>query len=105
MKIIFLTKNIKLTSKLKEYVEKKINVLGHICKDAMEAWVELDNDSNQQSGNKKYRAEVQIKLHHSSLRAEETSYDIIAAINEIIPKLRKQIEKFKTRFNNVRKIT
>ncbi|MEW6407460.1 MAG: ribosome-associated translation inhibitor RaiA [Patescibacteria group bacterium] len=103
MKITFLTKNIKLTTPLKKFVEQKIGGLEHICRDIMETWVELDEDTSQQSGEKKYRVEVQIKLKGGSLRAEETSGDILISINEIIPKLKKQIEKFKTRFRNVRK--
>lgn len=103
MKITFLTKNIKLTTVLKEYVEKKIGGLEHICHDIMEAWVELDNQTNEASGEKKYRAEAQIKLKGGSLRAEKMTSDIYVAIDALIPKLKKQIEKFKTKFRNVRK--
>lgn len=98
MKITFLTKNIKLTTPLKEYVQKKINGLEQVCYDIMEAWVELDDKTSEASGEKKYRAEVQMKLRGGSLRAEETTSDIYVAIDALLPKLKKQIEKYKTKF-------
>jgi len=99
VKISFFTKNIKLTTALKKYVEKKLNKIEKRSRNAIEAWVELDNDLSQQSGMKKYRAEIQIKLREGSLRAEEEADDILVAINSLIPKLTKQLERFKTRFH------
>jgi putative sigma-54 modulation protein len=98
VKISFLTKNIKPATPLKDFVNKKLEKLEKICKDIMEAWIEFDEDKSQKSGEKKYRAEIQIKMRGGTIRAEETTDDIYAAINKLLPKLKKQIEKHKTRF-------
>lgn len=95
MKITIYGKKIKLTEDLKEYVLKKIGGLDKYLDNTIESWVELDEDLSQRSG-KKYRAEVQIKLPRRSLRAVETTTDIHAAIDLVLPKLKKEIEKYKS---------
>lgn len=104
MKTNFYAKGIKLTEDLREEVEVHMQKIEQFLgEDAMEAWVELDDDKSIHGGTKKYRAEIQIKLQHGSLRAEETAENIIVAINGTLPKLKKQIEKFKTRFREVKR--
>jgi putative sigma-54 modulation protein len=97
MKITIYTKNIKLTPDLKSYAEKKIGHLEKYTDKILEARVELDEDKSQQSGFK-YRAEVTMFLSKDSFRAQEVTTDIFAAIDLVIPKLKKQIETHKTKF-------
>lgn len=94
MKITIYTKKIDLTDKLYDYVQAKIGGLEHYIDNVIECFVELDEDMSMKSG-KKFRCEVQMKVPRSSIRAEETAYDIFEAIDLIVPKLTKQIEKYK----------
>ena len=104
MKTNFYAKGIQLTEDLKEEVEIHMQKIEQFLgEDALAAWVELDDNNGVHGGTGKYRAEIQIKLRHGSLRAEETAENIIVAINGVIPKLRKQIEKFKTKFREVKR--
>ena len=94
MKISIYCKKIKLTDKLYDYVNQKIGGLDHYIDNVIECWVELDEDLAQESG-KKFRCEAQMKVPRGSIRAVETGYDIFGAIDLVIPKLTKQIEKYK----------
>ena len=94
MKISIYCKKIKLTDKLYDYVNEKIGSLEHYIDNVIECWVELDEDLAQKSG-KKYRCEVQMKVPRGSIRAVETAYDIFETIDLVVPKLTKQIEKYK----------
>ncbi len=94
MKISIYCKKIKLTDKLYDYVHQKVGALEHYIDNVIECWGELDEDMAQKSG-QKYRCEVQMKVPHGSIRAVKIGYDIFEAIDLVIPKLTKQIEKYK----------
>ncbi len=94
MKITIYHKKIELTDKLYAYVQEKVGGLEQYIDNVIECFVELDEDTSMKSG-KKFRCEVQMKIPRSSIRAEEIAYDIFEAIDLIIPKLTKQIERYK----------
>jgi len=94
MKITIYHKKIELTDKLYDYVQEKIGNLEQYIDNVIECFVELDEDTSMKSG-KKFRCEVQMKVPRSSIRAEEIAYDIFEAVDLVIPKLTKQIEKYK----------
>lgn len=94
MKITIYHKKIELTDKLYDYVQEKVGGLEQYIDNVIECFVELDEDISMKSG-KKFRCEVQMKIPRSSIRAEEIAYDIFEAIDLVIPKLTKQIEKYK----------
>ncbi|MFA6296719.1 MAG: ribosome-associated translation inhibitor RaiA [Patescibacteria group bacterium] len=94
MKITIYHKKIELTDKLYDYVQEKVGGLEQYIDNVIECFVELDEDTSMKSG-KKFRCEVQMKVPRSSIRAEEIAYDIFEAIDLVIPKLTKQIEKYK----------
>lgn len=94
MKIIIKGTNLELTEALKSYVEEKIGHLEHYIDEILEARVELERSTHHQSGF--FRCEVNLDVPPKQLfRAESTGPDLYAAIDEVIPKLREQIEKFK----------
>lgn len=84
-----------LTPAVKRYVEEKI---GHLEKYlvALEAKVELARDRHHHTG-EVFRAEVTMPVGGRSIRAEATSGDVYSAIDLVIPKLKEQIEKFKSK--------
>jgi len=94
MKITIYAKKIKLTNELYEYVHQKIGALENYIDNVIECFVELDENKSKSSG-KKFRCEVQMKVPKGSIRAEEIGFDIFETIDLVIPKLTKQIEKYK----------
>lgn len=92
MKITIRAKGIKLTSDLEQYAREKVNKLDKFLGDVIESWVELVEDKSMKSG-KKFRVEVQIKLPRDSIRADVKAMNILEAIDLVIPKLKKGIEK------------
>lgn len=97
------TTNIELTEDLKDYLAKRLTKLEQYVDDddtSAIADVQLEKRSGQQSG-KIYRAEINIKVAGSYLRAEEEAEDIRNAIagmqEDIIRELRKAKEKRRSR--------
>jgi len=95
MKITLLAKKINLTNDIKDYVDKKIGKLEKYLNNVIECWVELAEDKSVKSG-KKFRAEVQIKLPRESIRADVEAMNIFEAIDLVVPKLKKRMEKVKS---------
>lgn len=93
MKITIKATNTELTDALRDYAEEKINALEKYIPRVKHAKVELEVDKRHQSGDI-YRCEVMIFVPRELLRAEERASDMYAAIDLVIPKLKKQIETF-----------
>ncbi len=94
MKIVIKGKNTELTPSLKEYVYEKVGALEKYFKRVVEVNVELEVDRKHKSG-EIYRAEVMMFVPRDILRAEEKATDMYAAVDLVMPKLKKQIEKYK----------
>ncbi|MFC1721804.1 ribosome hibernation-promoting factor, HPF/YfiA family [Patescibacteria group bacterium] len=94
MKIVIKGTNTDLTPSLKEYVYEKVGSLEKFFKRVVEVNVELEVDRKHKSG-EIYRAEVMMFVPRDVLRAEEKATDMYAAIDLVIPKLAKQLEKYK----------
>lgn len=83
-----------LTDAITSYAEAKIGELSRYWDEILEARVELGASTHHRSGF--FRCEVNLDVPQKHvMRAESTSPDLYAAIDEVIPKLREQIEKFK----------
>ena len=94
MKILIKGTNLELTRALRSYVEEKIGKLTHYWDQILEARVELEQSRHHQSGF--FRCEVNLDVPQKHLiRAESTDPDLYAAIDNVVPKLREQMEKFK----------
>lgn len=101
MKITIYTKGLQLTPDLKSFVEEKIGKIGRFLDDILEAKVELDQAVGERSGNK-FRAEVMFYLPKELIRAVSTASDIKIAVDLVIPKLKKQVEVYKTKYRKSR---
>jgi len=104
MKIIFYTKNVKLTPELEAYAQEKISKLEKFLQDVkiMETKVELTSYPAQRKGNK-FVAEVDMILPKGSVRASEATTDIHAAIDMVVPKLKKAIASYKGKWEKNRR--
>lgn len=87
-------KNIQVTNALSDYVEKKLSKLEKYLDNIPEAQVTLNVIRND------HIIEVTIPLKNGIiLRGEETTEDMYASVDQVVEKLEKQLDKYKTRLN------
>jgi len=91
MKLDIRGKNIDITDALKEYTTKRLSKLEKYIEDARIAQVALSVEGER------HKVEVTIPLNGIILRGEVSSEDMYAAIDLVVEKLEKQIEKHKTK--------
>jgi putative sigma-54 modulation protein len=92
MKITIRGKNIEITDGLRDYVEKKLSKLNRYFEQINEAQV------TALTGRGGYIVEATIPLNSFILRAEEISDEnLYAAVDLVVEKLEKQIQKHRTR--------
>lgn len=84
-------RNIEITDSLKDYTTKRLSKLEKYIDDARVAQVALSLEGED------HKVEVTIPLNALILRAEVTAEDMYSAIDMVIEKLDKQIEKHKTK--------
>lgn len=101
MQLIISGKNLEVSGRLKEYVEKKIGKLDRYLPTLTEARVELALESTKNAAQSQV---VQVTLHNNGtiLRGEERSSDFTAAIDAVLDKLYKQIDRYKGKRQRVR---
>src|SRR5665647_1756852 len=90
MKLEIRGKNIEMTDALKDYTTKRLSKLEKYIEDARIAQVALSVQGER------HKVEVTIPLNGVILRGEVTSEDMYTAIDMVVEKLEKQIEKHKT---------
>jgi len=94
MQIIIQGKNIELTDRLHEYVEKKVERLDRYLPDITEARVELATESARSAEHRQV-AQLTLRTRGKILRSEERTDDIFAAIDAMLEKMHRQIARFK----------
>lgn len=94
MKIVIKGTKTDITPTIKEYIHKKIGHLTKFLRGIIEARVELEILRSESRGDR-YRCEVMIFVPKDLIRGEETATDMYAAIDLVIPKLKRQLEKYK----------
>jgi len=87
--------NLEITSRLRNYVEKKTARLDRYMPNLNSIRVDLTTE-NTRSAVERQVAQVTIRDDHGTiLRAEERSSDIFAAVDAVIDKLYRQIERYR----------
>ena len=101
MQLIISGKNLEVSDGLKDYVEKKVGKLDRYLPTLTEARVEL---ALEKTKNAKQSQVVQVTLRTNGtiLRGEERSSDFGAAIDTVVDKLHRQIERYKTKHAHAR---
>ena len=94
MNLIVSGKNLEVSEGLKEYVEKKFGKLDRHLPGLTEARVEFALEKTKSAAQ---REVVQVTLHAngSILRGEERASDFGTAVDSVLEKLEKQIERYK----------
>lgn len=96
MKISIKGTNLALTEELKQYVEEKIGNLDKYIQGVLEAKVELERERKHHTGSV-FRSEAMMIIGGKVLRADANGSDIYEALDLVIPKLKEQISKFKSK--------
>ncbi len=90
-------KNMELSDRLNDYVEKKVGKLDRYLDTIEEAQVDLTYAKTARSAQDRQVAQVTVRGKGVLLRAEERTEDIFASIDLVMDKLYRQIERYKGR--------
>ena len=84
-----------VSPRLREYVEKKVGKLDRYWPSLNEVRVDLAEERNARSANDRNVAQLTLYARGTLLRAEERNEDIFAAVDAVIDKMHRQIERYK----------
>ncbi len=96
MEIQLFTRNMELTPRLQEYVQKKVGKLSRYLPNITDVRVDLSVENTRSSAQRQV-AQLTIRTPRVMLRAEERASDMFAAIDAALDKMRRQITRYKTR--------
>ncbi len=88
-------RDVEIKPRLQEYVEKKVGKLDRYLALIREARVDLTELKGARSATDRYVAQLTIPLKGSVLRAEERHSDVFAAVDAVLDKMNRQIERYK----------
>jgi putative sigma-54 modulation protein len=94
MQVIIQGRNVEVTDRLREYVESKVEKLDRYLPTITEARMEL---STEQTRSAEDRQVAQLTLHIKGvlLRSEERSSDMFTSVDNVMDKIRRQIDRYK----------
>lgn len=95
MEIVIHGRSVDITPRLQSYVQRKVEKLDRYMPNIAEVRVDLAEEKANKMGKNQI---AQITVRHSRgtiLRAEERTNDIFAAVDEVVDKMYRQIERFK----------
>jgi len=88
-------KNIEITDRIREYVDKKVSKLDRYLSGIEEARVDLSNIKSARNASDRQVAQITVYGKGFILRSEERADDIFAAIDIALDKMQRRIERFK----------
>jgi putative sigma-54 modulation protein len=88
-------RDLSITPKLREYVEKKVGKLDHYLPSITEARIDLAEAASARSAADRHVAQLTVHGPGMVLRAEERKDDLFAAIDLVMEKMLRQIERYK----------
>ncbi len=88
-------RDLSITPKLREYVEKKVGKLDHYLPSITEARVDLAEVASARSAADRHVAQLTVHGPGMVLRAEERKDDLFTAVDEVMEKMHRQIERYK----------
>ena len=96
MNIVVRGRNINITPRLEEYVDKKVGKLDRYLPTIDEARMELAVEETRSAQHSQI-AQLTVRSRGRILRAEERDQDIFAAIDAVSEKMQRQISRYKDR--------
>ena len=95
LKVDIFTRNMEVTDRINDYVNKKVSKLDRFLLGIDEARVDLNYIKSARSAADRQVAQITIRGKGFILRSEERADDIFAAIDTALDKMQRQIERFK----------
>jgi putative sigma-54 modulation protein len=102
IKVVFNTRNMDLSDKLREYIVSKVEKLDRFLDILDTATIDLTYAESARSANDRQVAQITVRGRGVLLRAEERTDDIFASVDAASDKLLRQIERYKGRHWNQR---
>jgi len=94
MQLIIQGKNIEMTDRLQEYIEKKVGKLDRYLPTITEARMELSVE-DARSAKDRQVAQLTVRSKGTFLRSEERTADMFASIDATVDKMYRQIVRYK----------
>jgi putative sigma-54 modulation protein len=94
MELTIKGRNVEVTDRLRDYVQKKIGRLDRYLPSIAEAWVELSTEDTKAAQDRQV-CQVTVRSESAILRAEERSDDMFSSIDSVLDKMYRQIARFK----------
>ena len=96
MDILIQGRNLQITDRLREYVQKKTDKLDRHLSTATDARMELTTEQTRSAEDSQV---AQLTVHSKGilLRAEERSADIFTSVDMVIDKMQRQIDRYKSK--------
>lgn len=95
LKVDIYPKNMELTERISDYVNKKVSKLGRFLNDVEDTRVDLDFQKSMRSPADRQVAQITLRGRGYILRTEERAEDIFAAIDLATDKMQRKIERLK----------
>jgi putative sigma-54 modulation protein len=95
LQIDIITRNMELTDRLNDYVNRKVSKLDKFINVVDETKVDLAYVKSARNMSDRHVAQITLRGKGFILRAEERSDDVFAAIDAALEKIERQIERFK----------
>jgi putative sigma-54 modulation protein len=95
LEVAIFPKNMDMTDRINEYVNKKILKLDRYLNDIEETRVDLDYQKSARNPSDRQVAQITIRGRGYILRTEERSDDIFAAVDLALEKMQRKIERYK----------
>ncbi|MFN2242589.1 MAG: ribosome hibernation-promoting factor, HPF/YfiA family [Anaerolineae bacterium] len=92
-------RNVDVTDRLSDYVEKKIGRLDRYLPSISEVWVELSTEGARAAQDRQV-CQVTVRANGTILRAEERSDDMFTSIDAVLDKMYRQIARYKGKRKN-----
>ena len=102
LEIEIFAKNMEVTDRVREYVDKKVSKLDRYLDSIDETRVDLAYLKSARSAADRQVAQITIRGKGFILRSEERADDLFAAIDEAVDKIQRQIRRFKGKRNRGR---
>lgn len=96
------TRNLELTDRLRDYVENKVSKLQRYLPNLDSVRVDL-SESNARDSSRRMVAQITIYVPKAILRAEERAGDIFAAVDSVMDKMSRRVERYKGRRRSARR--
>ncbi len=94
MEVTIRGRNVQVTPRLQDYVEKKVGKLDRYLPNISEAHMELSAAKTRNAQHSQV-AQLTIRSRGTILRAEERHQDVFAAIDAVMDKMYRQISRYK----------